>query len=109
MSFKLRSNEVRENKKHHGFVYFLAMVAVLVFAGFAVFSVVKDQIVIRENTEKLNKLIAETKAIEENNEQIAAYLEDEDKLNEYIENMARDKLDYAYADERIYRIIPAAE
>lgn len=109
MSFKLRSNEARENKKRHGFIYFLAMAAILVFAGFAVLSVVRDQIAIRENTEKLNKLIAETKAIEENNEQIAAYLEDEDKLNEYIENMARDKLDYANADERIYYVVPAAE
>lgn len=109
MSFKLKSNEARENKKRHGFVYFLAMVAVLVFAGFAVFNVVKDQISIRENTQKLNQLTSETKAIEENNAQIAAYLENEDKLNEYIENMARDKLDYANAGERIFYVVPAAE
>lgn len=109
MSFKLKSNEARENKKRHGFVYFLAMVAVLVFAVYAVFNVVKDQITIRESMQELNRLTAETKAIEENNEQIIAYLENEDKLNEYIENMARDKLDYAKADERIFYVVPAAE
>lgn len=109
MSFKLRSDEVREKKKHHGIVHFLAMTAIIVFTGFAIFSIVNDQIEIRENTEKLNKLKAETREVEENNAQITAYLEDEDKLDEYIERMARDKLDYANADERIYYVVPAAE
>lgn len=109
MSFKLRSTEVREKKQHHGFVYFLAMIAVIVFAGYAVINVVNSQITIRENMKKLEELKAETNAIEENNAQITAYLEDEDKLNEYIENIARDKFDYAKPDERIFMIVPSAE
>lgn len=109
MSFKLKSGEARENKKRHGFVNFLAMIAVLVFTGFAIVNIIKDQISIRENKQKLDELTAQTKAVQENNEQITAYLEDEDKLNEYIENMARTKLDYANGDERIFYIVPAAE
>lgn len=109
MSFKLRSTEVREKKQRHGFVYFLAMIAVILFAGYAVINVVNSQITIRENMKKLDELKAETKAIEENNEQITAYLEDKNKLNEYIEDIARNKLDYANPDERIYMLVPTAE
>ena len=109
MSFKLRSTEAREKKQRHGFVYFLAMTAVILFAGYAVLNVVNSQITIRENMKKLDELKAETKAIEENNAQITAYLEDKDKLNEYIENIARDKFDYANPDERIFTIVPTAE
>lgn len=109
MSLKRKSQEAHEKKKQRGPVYFLASVAILLFAGFAVFAVVRDQISIRENMQKYNELVAQTNEINENNEQITAYLEDEEKLKEYIENMARDKLDYANPDERIYYVIPAGQ
>ena len=109
MSLKQRSQEAHEKKKRRGPVYFLSAVAILLFTGFAVFAVVRDQISIRENTQKYNELVAQTNEINENNEQITAYLEDEEKLKEYIENMARDKLDYANPDERIYYVIPAGQ
>lgn len=109
MSLKLRSQEAHEKKKHHGPVYFLASVAILLFAGFAVVAVVRDQISIRENQQRYDELAAQTSEINERNEQINAYLEDDEKLKEYIENMARDKLDYANADERIYYVIPSGK
>ena len=109
MSLKQKSLEAHEKKQHRGFVYFLASVAVILFAVFAVLAVVRDQVAIRENTQKYNELVFQTNEINERNEQIKAYLEDEDKLNEYIENMARDKLDYANPDERIYFVIPSGE
>ncbi len=109
MSLKRKSQEAHEKKKQRGPVHFLASIAILLFAGFAVFAVVRDQISIRENMQKYNELVAQTNEINENNEQITAYLEDEDKLKEYIENMARNKLDYANPDERIYYVIPAGQ
>lgn len=109
MPLKQRSQEAHEKKKPRGPVHFLASIAILLFAGFAVFAVVRDQISIRENMQKYNELVSKTNEVNENNEQITAYLEDEDKLKEYIENMARDKLDYANPDERIYYVIPAGE
>lgn len=109
MLSKQLSQEAHDKKKRRGPVYFLASIAALLFAGFAVFAIVRDQISIRENTQKYNELAAQTSEINERNEQITAYLEDEDKLNEYIENMARDKLDYANPDERIYYVIPAGD
>ena len=109
MSLKQKSQEAHEKKNRRGPVYFLASVAIVLFAVFAVIAVVQDQISIRENTQKYNELAAQTNEINERNEQIKAYLEDEEKLNEYIENMARDKLDYANPNERIYYVIPSGE
>lgn len=108
MLLKQRFQEAHE-KKRRGPVSFLASIAALLFAGFAVFAVVRDQISIRENMQKYNELTSMTNETLEDNERIKAYFEDEDKLNEYIENMARDKLDYANPDERIYYVIPAGE
>lgn len=109
MSLKLKSQEAHEKKKHRGPVYFLAAVAIALFSVFAVWAIVRDQIKIRENRQRYDELVTLTNEINERNEQIKAYLEDEDKLNEYIENLARDKLDYANPSERIYFVIPAGE
>lgn len=109
MSLKLKSQEAHEKKKRRGFVYILASIAIILFAVFAVCKVVQDQIKIRENTQRYNELTVQTNKINERNEQIKAYLEDENKLNEYIENLARDKLDYANPNERIYYVIPSGE
>ena len=109
MSLKQKSQKAHEEKKHRGPIHFLASIAILMFAGFAVFAIVRNQISIRENTQKYNELVEQTKAVNEQNEQIKAYLDDEEKLKEYIENVARDKLDYANAGERIYYVIPAGD
>lgn len=109
MSLKQKLPEAHEKKKRRGLVYFLASVAIILFAVYAVLAVVKDQIEIRENTQKYNELVRQTNEINERNEQIKAYLENEEKLNEYIENMARDKLDYANPNERIYYVIPSGD
>ena len=110
MLLRRKSQEAHETKNgRRGLVYFLASVAIILFAVFAVLAVVKDQIEIRENMQRFDELTSQTIEINERNEQIKAYLENEDKLNEYIENMARDKLDYANPNERIYYIIPSGE
>lgn len=38
---------------------------------------------------------------------MTGYLENDEKRKTYIEEMARDKLDFANGDERIYYVIPA--
>ncbi|MDE7230739.1 MAG: septum formation initiator family protein [Oscillospiraceae bacterium] len=87
----------------------MASIAILLFAGFAVFAVVRDQISIRENMQKYDELVSKTNEVNEDNEQINAYLEDPEKRKEYIENQARNKLDYANPDETIYYVIPAGQ
>lgn len=111
MSLKLRSQkvcEVKHNNKH-GFVRLLAGAAILVTAVYVVVSIISNKISIRNNMEKYNELVAQTNDINEDNERISGYLENESNLDEYIENIARERLDYANADEKIYYIIPSGE
>lgn len=96
------------NKKRHGFVRILAVAALSVIAVYVVYSIINDSIDIRENEKQYEELKSQTESVEEQNEQIQAYLNDDAYLDKYIEEMARDKLDYANSDERIYYVIPAS-
>ncbi len=109
MASRLSSGEVCVNPKKHRFFRFLVGAAVLVIAVFIVYTLVSDMIKINQDTEKYNSLVNQTKAVNEQNAQIENYLENDENMKEYIEEIAREKLDYAYPDERIYNVIPAAE
>ena len=98
-----------QNKKHRGLVSLLAAVAVLVVAVFVIYTIIADNISIRDNLQKYDQLVAETNAINAKNEQINGYLTDDAALDEYIEEIARDKLDFANPNERIYYVVPAAD
>lgn len=108
MSLRLRSKEARENKKRHGLVRFLAGAAVLVAALYVAYSIISDNIAIKNNMERYEQLVAETNAVKARNEQIDGYLKSNESLDEYIEDIARDKLDFANADERIIYVVPSA-
>lgn len=108
MSLRLRSKEARENKKRHGFVRFLVGTAVLVTAVYVAYSIISDNIAIKNNMERYEQLVAETNAVKAKNEQIDGYLNNNESLDEYIEDIARDKLDFANADERIIYVVPSA-
>lgn len=107
--FNDKLEKAHENKKKHSFLKFLAGTALVFTAFYTVYSVIRDNISIRENNQRIEELNLEIKQVQEENEQINGYLENKDNLNEYIENIAREKLDYANADERIFYIVPAAE
>ncbi len=98
-----------QNKKHRGLVSLLAAVAVLVVAVFVIYTIIADNISIRDNLQKYDQLVAETNALNAKNEQINGYLTDDAALDEYIEEIARDKLDFANPNERIYYVVPAAD
>lgn len=109
MSLKPRSKEARENKKQrNGLVRFLAGAAVLVAAVYVAYSIISDNIAIKSSMEKYDQLVAETNAVKAQNEQIDGYLKSNESLDEYIKDIARDKLDFANADERIYYVVPSA-
>lgn len=107
MSLKRRSEKAHENTKRHGFIRFLAFAAIIVSVVFVGYTVISDNIQIRSNNQKIEELSEQTAAMKAKNEQINGYLENDENLEEYIEDIARDKLDYANADERIYYVIPA--
>ncbi len=94
--------------KRHGLVSFLACTAVAVLAIFIAYSIISDNIKIREYSEQYKSLVEQTNSTLEENAQINRYLEDDANLDEYIEDIAREKLDFANPDERIYYIVPSS-
>ena len=108
MSLKLRSEEAAAPRKRNGFVRLAAFAACIVLAVFVVVSVVSSNIRINEYEQEYNELVSETAAVQDSNDEIRRYLEEDADLDEYIENMARDKLDFARPDERVYYIVPAS-
>lgn len=116
MSSKRRSHEAYKSEqtrsikepKRHGFVSFLAYTALAVLAIFIAYSIISDNIKIREYSEQYESLTQQTNSTLEENAQIERYLEDDANLDEYIEDIARDKLDFASPDERIFYIVPSS-
>lgn len=106
MSLRLSSNEARRNVRHHGLISIIAGVACLIAVVYVIYSVVADSITIKEQTAEYNELVKQTEEVKERNAQINDYLNGGGNLDEYIENMARDKFDYANPDERIYYVVP---
>lgn len=108
MSFKLRSDEVREAKSRNGLVKIFAYIAGTILIGFIVFSVITTNAKINENKLKYEELVSQTNAVLEENASIERYLHDDANMDGYIEEIARDKLDFANPDERVYYIVPSA-
>lgn len=106
MSLKLRSDEAYTPRKRSGFVRIAAFSAFIVLAVFVVFSIVSSNIKINEYQQQYDDLVAQTEAVEDSNDELQRYLDEDADLDEYIENMARDKLDLARPDERVYYIVP---
>lgn len=106
MSLRLSSNVARRNIKHHRLISIIAGAAVLIAVVYVVYSVVADSITIKEQTAKYNELVKQTEDIKERNAQINDYLNGGGNFDEYVENIARDKFDYANPDERIYYVVP---
>lgn len=102
------SGEVCNSPKKHRLFRLLVGAALLVVAVFVVYVLISDMMQIQKDTETYNKLVNQTNAVNEENAQITNYLENDANLKEYIEEIAREKLDYANPDERIYYVVPAA-
>ncbi len=107
MLSKRKSEKVQEDTKGHGLIKLLAFAAIIVSVVFVGYTVISDNIQIRNNNQKLAELTEQTAAMKSKNERITGYLENDKNLEEYIEDIARDKLDYANPDERIFYVIPA--
>lgn len=106
MSFVPRSKEAAMPKKRSGIITIAAFTAGILLAGYAVFSIVSSNMKINEYEQQYNDLVAQTEAVQDANAEISRYLEEGADMDKYIENMARDKLDYARPDERVYYVVP---
>lgn len=84
----------------------LAFTAGIMVAVFVVVSIVSTNISISNYEQQYEDLVAQTSAVEDSNDEIRRYLDEDADMNEYIEDMARSKLDFAMPDERVYYVVP---
>ena len=76
-------------------------IIILIIAAYTIFTIINQQKTLNqysEKTEELNQKIAEET---QNKEELAKQKENVDSL-EFIEQMAREKLDMYYPNERVY-------
>lgn len=106
MLLKLSSDGARKNVKRHSLVNIIAGAAVLIAAVYVVYTVISNSISIKNKTAEYEELLKQTEIVNERNAQINGYLSEDGNLDEYIENIARDKFDYANPDERIFYVVP---
>ncbi len=108
MSLKQKLEEPHEAKKKHGLVTLFAYSAGALLLGYIVFSIISTNLQINNYRSEYDNLTSEIASVKDSNEEIQRYLEEDADLDEYIERIARDKLDYANPDERVYYIVPSS-
>lgn len=99
MSLKQKS----EKKYRRSFFFALIATATLIYA---VVLLISTQVSIAQKTTEYEELSAKLVQIKTENEQLKRYSSTEYRLD-YIEEIARDELNYSYADEKIYYFVPS--
>ena len=99
MSSKQKSEGTRRLPLILGVAAFAAVV-------YSVFSFVSLQVDIAQKSAEYEALAEKLRELETQNEQLERYANDEYRMD-YIEQIARDELDYSYSDEKIYYFVPS--
>ncbi|MBD5113891.1 MAG: septum formation initiator [Ruminococcaceae bacterium] len=83
------------------------MINVLLFAVFVfvLVELISMQLEIAQKKSELNEINGSLETILVSNDQLKRYYAEENR-KEYIEQIARDQLDYSYADETVYYFVP---
>ncbi|MBO6232432.1 MAG: septum formation initiator family protein [Ruminiclostridium sp.] len=74
--------------------------------AYAVVNLVAMQVEISQKSAEFEELSDKLYALRTQNELLERYTSEEYKLG-YVEEMAREELDYSYSDEKIYYFIPS--
>ncbi len=98
------SSKQKSEKRHENYLSYILLTLIL---GYAVFLLVSSQTQIADKQKEYDSVHSKLTELEEANEQLAHYAADENRV-EYMEEIARDKLDYADPRERIYYIVPSS-
>lgn len=106
MSFKLRSDEATTPRKKHRVLRTVVFAACVLGVVFVVSNIISTNISIANYQQQYDELVAQTSAVEDSNDEIRRYLDENADMDEYIEDMARSKLDFAKPDERVYYVVP---
>ena len=99
------AQKVKVKKNKSRIIKFITLIAVLVFLCYAAFYIAMN---IKESKriEKQIALVKEMQAAQQDeNEELRRLLES-DNPAEYVERVARDKLNLVYPDEQVYFVIP---
>lgn len=95
-------SKLKSEKKHRTFILFFVVFVIAVF-------VVGKLCIMHENIKlkeaELEQINQELKDINVQNEQLRHYSSNENRM-EYIEQIARDQLDYSHSDETVYYFVP---
>lgn len=83
----------------------LVLAASLVFICYAVIVIVSNFAEIRSENQKIAEIKEQQAMQAEENSELSKMLEADDPT-EYVEKIARDKLNMIYADEQVYCVIP---
>lgn len=94
----------KSEKKHkRSFLAGLVAAAVLIYA---VINLVSMQVAIAQKSTEYEELSSKLSELKTENEQLERYANDEYR-NDYIEEIAREELEYSYPDEKIYYFVPS--
>lgn len=99
MSLKQKS----EKKHRRSFFFGFITVAVVIYAAACFIS---NQVQIAQKNTEYEEIMAKLSEVKTENEQLRRYSSVEYRLD-YIEEIAREELDYSYADETIYYFVPS--
>lgn len=92
----------KSEKKNNSILFYLALTAILVFT---LVQVISMQVEISRAKSELESINNDLNSVQVANEQLRRYSSDEYRM-EYIEQIARDQLDYSHADETVYYFVP---
>lgn len=92
----------KSEKKRSSFLINVLLFAVFVFV---LVELISMQLEIAQKKSELNEINGSLETILVSNDQLKRYYAEENR-KEYIEQIARDQLDYSYADETVYYFVP---
>ncbi len=105
MVVKKRMSLKQKSEKKHRRSFFFAFVTAAVLI-YAVVTLISTQVAIAQKTTEYEELSNKLVQVNTENEQLRRYSSVEYRLD-YIEEIAREELDYSYADETIYYFVPS--
>ena len=85
---------------------FIFAFAAFVALAYAVVNLVVMQVEISQKESEYKELSEKLYALRTENELLERYTSEEYKMG-YVEEMAREELDYSYSDEKIYYFVPS--
>lgn len=94
--------EAEGTKKESKRGRFILKLAIFCLAGVVLLSIVERQVQIVEKREQLAQLEAQLETQNLRNQELRKSLEDDEGLQDYAERRARQDLDYAKPNERVY-------